>query len=92
MNSMTMLTAVTPLEPGFLSLTWEDGVTREVDVSDMMTGHPILELLQSPEVFRDVSLVEGGGGVEWPNGADFCAQTLRMISDEQHDKDRKVDA
>lgn len=89
MSELLTLTAVHPQEPGFLILSWNDGTTREVDISDMMTGHPMLEMLQVPEVFQDVSLVDGGGGVEWPNGADFCAQALRMLSDRQTDLDAK---
>lgn len=91
---MTMLkiTKVVPIEPGFLRLSWDDGVTRDVDVTDWLTRHPTLEMLQSVEVFRDVSIVEGGGGIEWVNGADFCAQALRLHSDEQTNPDLKVDA
>ncbi|MGB3553846.1 MAG: DUF2442 domain-containing protein [Jannaschia sp.] len=91
---MTLLriTSVVPLDPGFLSLTWNDGISREVDVSDWMTRHPVLEALRSPEIFRDVSVVDGGGGIEWANGADFCAQALRLKSDEQTDPDLKADA
>ena len=85
------ITHVVPLEPGFLRLTWDDGVARDVDVSDWLTRHPTLEMLQSPEVFRDVSVVEGGGGIEWANGADFCAQSLRKKSDEQTDLEAKAE-
>ena len=53
--TMVSLTAVEPLEPGFVTLTWDDGVTREVDISDLMTGHAVLEMLQIPEIFRAVA-------------------------------------
>ena len=58
---MTLLsiTKVVPLDPGFLRLTWDDGVTHDVDVTDWLTRHPTLEMLQSPEVFHDVSIVDG---------------------------------
>jgi hypothetical protein len=48
-----------------------------------MQRHPQLKRLDDPDVFRDVSLVSNGGGVEWANGVDFCAQALRLLSDEQ---------
>ncbi|MEM9476342.1 MAG: DUF2442 domain-containing protein [Pseudomonadota bacterium] len=83
--SLTNLTDVKVAGPGILTLSWEDGVTRDVDVSGWLTKHPLLRLLNAPEVFRDVALVEGGGGVEWANGADFSAEALRALSDEQHD-------
>ncbi len=90
--TMVMITAVETREPGFLHLTWDDGVMREVDITDWLTGRPLLELLQVPEVFRDVQIVEGGGGLEWVNGVDFCAQSLRLHSDAQENPDLKVDA
>ena len=68
---------------GFLRLTWDDGTKRDVDVTNWLVGRPLLEMLQVPEVFRDVSIVEGGGGLEWVNGVDFCADALRMRADSQ---------
>ena len=77
------LRSVQPLATGTLQLTWDDGVSRNVDVTGWMQRHPLLKMLNDPDVFRDVSLVHNGGGVEWANGADFCAQALRLLSDEQ---------
>lgn len=68
---------------GTLRITWDDGVHRDVDVSSWMKRHVLLEMLNDPSVFRDVAVVAGGGGVEFANGADFCAQALRLLSDEQ---------
>ena len=77
------LRSVQPLATGTLQLTWDDGVSRNVDVTGWMQRHPLLKMLNDPDIFRDVSLVSNGGGVEWANGADFCAQALRLLSDEQ---------
>jgi hypothetical protein len=74
---------VEPVTTGTLRITWSDGVTREVDVSGWMKRHVLLEMLNDPMVFRDVSVANNGGGVEFSNGADFCAQALRILSDEQ---------
>ncbi len=79
------LTQVLPMATGILRLTWDDQVMRDVDVRPMMTRHLVLEMLAVPEVFRDVSVVPGGGGMEWPNGADFSARSLRVWADEQND-------
>jgi hypothetical protein len=83
---------VIPLDVGHLRLTWDDGVTREVDVSAWLTHHPLLQMLNVPEVFRDVGLVEGGSGIAWANGADFCADALRLLSDEQVKMQPRVNA
>ena len=74
---------VGPLATGMLRLTWDNGATRDVDVTGWMQRHPLIKMLNDPDVFRDVSLVNNGGGLEWANGADFCAQALRLLSDEQ---------
>ena len=83
---------VTPVLTGMLRISWDDGVTRDVDVSAWMRRHPLLEMLNDPDVFRDVSVVNNGGGVEWVNGADFCAQALRMLSDEQAEPKARITA
>ena len=92
MNRQLRITHVIPLEVGHLRLTWDDGVTREVDVSAWLKRHPLLEMLNVPEVFRDVGLPELGRGIVWPNGMDFCSDALRMLSDVQVAANSKVDA
>ena len=91
MANMLSVTEVAAVEAGWLRVVWDDGVTRVVDIRPKMTKHLALEMLAVPEIFRDVSVVPGGGGVEWPNGADFSARSLRIWSDEQIDMNaRKV--
>ncbi len=83
MKPMLSVIGVQALTNGVLRVVWDDGVTRDVDLRPQMKGHVLLEMLSVPEVFRDVSVVPGGGGVEWLNGADFSARSLRIWSDEQ---------
>ena len=92
MTRMLRITHVMAVRTGLLRITWDDGVTRDVDVSDLMRGHVLLDMLNIPEVFADVSVVEWGGGVEWRNGADFSAQTLRLRADEQTNSLTKMKA
>lgn len=75
--------SVSPVATGMLLISWDDSVTRDVDVTPWMARHVLLEMLNDPAVFRDVSVVNNGGGLEWANGVDFCAQALRILSDEQ---------
>jgi hypothetical protein len=74
---------VTAIGPGLLHLSWDDGVTRDVDVSKWLAKHPLLEALNDQDRFRDVQVIANGGGVEFGNGVDFCAHSLRLLSDEQ---------
>ena len=92
MTALLKITRAMALRAGVLDVTWSDGVSRAVDVTDMLRGHVLLDMLNIPEVFSDVSVVEGGGGVEWPNGADFCAQTLRLRADDQMNAMTKMKA
>lgn len=75
------VTAVAPLFPGRLRVTWSDGVTRMIDVGSSLKGHLLLDMLNVREVFEDVEVINNGGGIGWANGADFCAQALRLRSD-----------
>ena len=83
MANLLNVTDVAAVEAGWLRVTWNDGVTRLVDIRPKMTRHLVLEMLAVSEVFRDVSVVPGGGGVQWANGADFSARSLRIWSEEQ---------
>ena len=80
---MVFLTEAAVVAPGVARLAWTDGAVREVDLRPWMTRHPLLEALSVPEIFRDVEIVHGGSGLGWPNGADFCAQALRELADQQ---------
>lgn len=83
MNEMLRIVSVGTATNGVLRLSWDDGATREVDVRLWLRRHPLLEALNDPVVFSQVEVVNRGGGVGWPNGADFCAQSLRLLSDDQ---------
>ena len=91
-DPMVFVTAAEVCGPTALRVTWTDGETREVDLAPWMTRHVVLEMLRIPEVFRDVAVIEGGSGVAWPNGADFCAQALRELADGQRAARRKETA
>lgn len=82
--------AVAARFPSHLVITWTDGVTRLVDVGDALRGHTLLDMLNIPEVFVDVEVINRGAGIGWANGADFCAHALRMKSDEQELAKSKV--
>ena len=92
MTKSLCVTAVVPAAPGLLQVTWDDGVTRLVDLRGQLHGHVPLDMLNIAEVFRDVTVVPGGGGVEWANGADFSARSLRLWSVEDTDLNERKSA
>lgn len=71
MKKLTKLPRVTAVEvqPTYgLHLTFDDGVTRDVDLADELWG-PMFEPLKAPVYFAQVTVDHGT--VVWPNGADL---------------------
>ena len=57
-----------------IELTFNDGYTRELDLSPALWG-PVFEALKDPAYFRQVRLEDDT--IRWPNDADFCPDVLR---------------
>ncbi len=71
------VTKVSP-EPGFrLYLEFSNGQRREFDVSPYL-DRGIFRQLKDPRYFRQVRV--SLGTVEWPDGQDFCPDTLYETS------------
>jgi hypothetical protein len=62
------VTAVEVVPPFRLHLTFDDDVTRDIDLADELWG-PMFEPLKDPEFFAQVSIDHGT--VVWPNGVDL---------------------
>ena len=58
-----------------LQLTFEDGVTKIVDLSGSFWGS-LFRPLEDPKFFRQVKLNPEIRTIQWPNGADFDPETL----------------
>lgn len=58
-----------------IQLRFQDGETKIVDFKPLI-GIGISELLLDPSFFKKVS-IDNGGGLEWPNGMDFCPNFLK---------------
>lgn len=71
MKKLTKLPRVTAVEvqpPYGLHLTFDDGVTRDIDLADELWD-PMFEPLKDPAFFAQVTVDHGT--VVWPNGADL---------------------
>jgi len=62
------VTAVDVIPPHALRLTFDDGLTRDVDLAGDLWG-PMFEPLKDPAFFAQVSVDHGT--VVWPNGVDL---------------------
>ncbi len=56
-------------------LQFQDGESKTIDFKPMI-GKGISAALLDKEYFKQVS-VDNGGGLEWPNGMDFCPNFLK---------------
>ena len=59
-----------------LLVTFKDGLQREVDVEEYLTG-PIFEPLRDPSLFAQGRFDAEAGTITWPNDADFAPEFLR---------------
>ena len=60
-----------------LQLTFNDGLTQEVDLKDELWGE-VFEPLKDLENFRDFTL--NPFTIEWKNGADFSPEFLYRLA------------
>ena len=75
------VTAVELVGPHSLTLRFNDGALRRVDLLPELEG-PIFEQLRDPAYFSRVVLDPVAGTVVWPNGADFAPDFLRELPEE----------
>ena len=75
------VTSVTYLEEYKLRLTFDDGVTKDVDLQVELYGE-IFEPLKDVELFKQVAVNPDTNTIEWPNGADFAPEFLYEIGNE----------
>jgi len=67
--------AVRSVKPYELVLEFDNGATRQVDLSKELYGE-VFEPLKDPEFFKQVTVNEETKTVQWPNGADFAPEFL----------------
>jgi Protein of unknown function (DUF2442) len=56
-------------------LQFQDGESKVIDFKQLI-GKGISSLLLDKNYFNQVS-IDNGGGLEWPNGMDFCPNFLK---------------
>jgi len=70
--------------PWTLVIVWAHGEKSRVDLTGLINrSRHFRVFLDDPAAFRKVKVADFGGGVEWDNGLDYGADTLRMVADEQ---------
>ena len=76
MNNFIKIDEVKPAGSQSLLVVFSNGETRVVDYSRLIAEGGIWSALADPEIFAQVKIDEYSRGVEWPNGADSCADAM----------------
>jgi hypothetical protein len=62
-------------------ITFSDGASGVVDFKDRIVGRGgVFESLEDPELFAAFVIDEEAGTLVWPNGVDFCPETLHALA------------
>jgi len=70
--------------PWTVNVTWADGGEDRIDLTGLIhRSRHFCVFLDRPAAFRKVSVAPFGAGIEWENGLDYGADTLKMLADEQ---------
>jgi hypothetical protein len=70
--------------PWTLNVAWADGTKSRVDLTGLIyQSRHFRTFLEDPRAFRKVRVADFGGGIEWDNGLDYGADTLKTMADEQ---------
>lgn len=75
---MNRIIALKIMEDYQIWLQFEDGESKIVDFATLI-GKGISAPLLNKEYFKQVK-IESGGGLEWPNGMDFCPNFLKEFT------------
>jgi Protein of unknown function (DUF2442) len=85
MDNLPRIKTVAPNRvPWTLNIAWVDGTKNRVDLTGLIhRSRHFRAFLDNPAAFRKVRVSHFGGGIEWENGLDYGADTLKMMADEQ---------
>jgi Protein of unknown function (DUF2442) len=72
---------VTYLAPYRLRVQFDNGITKDVDLSSELYGE-VFEPLRDEDFFRRVVVNAETRTIEWPNGADFAPEFLYELGKE----------
>jgi uncharacterized protein DUF2442 len=72
---MNRIVEIKVLDNYSIWIKFADGVSKTIDFTPFI-GQGLSKDLLDKNYFRQVS-IESGGGLEWPNGYDFCPNFLK---------------
>jgi len=75
-RSTPKLQKAEPVHDYIVRVSYEDGLTAEVDLGYLTSGGPVFEPLREPAYFRRLRASRAANTITWPNGADIAPETL----------------
>ena len=70
--------------PWTLNITWADGSKDRVDLTGLIyRSRHFRTFLDRSASFRRLRVAAFGAGIQWENGLDYGADTLKVMADEQ---------
>jgi hypothetical protein len=70
--------------PWTINVTWADGTKDRIDLTGLIhRSRHFRVFIDHPAAFRRLRVAPFGAGIEWDNGLDYGADTLKMMADEQ---------
>ncbi len=75
MHELHRITAVSVVGDYSIAVTFDDGLTRTIDLEPVLAGE-LYGSLRDPALFRQVKVDPEVHTVVWPNDADFDPETL----------------
>jgi hypothetical protein len=83
-DALPRIKSVTARRPWTLHVTWADRKKDQIDLTGLIHRSRHFRIfLDKPAAFRKIRVSDFGGGIEWENGLDYGADTLKMMADEQ---------
>ena len=76
MRGTPRLSKATPLEGYKVSVSFEDGLSADVDLSYLLDYGGVFELLRDPDFFSRLRVDDESATIIWPNEADIAPETL----------------
>ncbi len=73
---MRRIIATKHLRDCILQLTFDDGVSGEVDIARCIPFDGVFDRLNDPGFFKKVHINQKWGAIEWPGGLDLDTESL----------------
>ena len=71
------------LSTPIIKVLFDDGAERTIDFSPVIARSKWFRTLDVPTTFETVEVINNGRALQWETGADYCADALRILGDEQ---------